>query len=139
MEHHTNLRLRHRIFFCFSKRKRCSSETASTERVAARRDVSYPLSPLPPLQIANATPVCNLKPGGISISLPGPPLNRPEKPLRFFWTFPAVTRTAMSFGRQQDQCEFVRLCIFRLQNGFTTAIQMQRLSNPAYRNRRRVP
>ena len=54
--------------FCFSKRKRCSSETASPERVSAIREASYPLSPLPPLQIANAALVCNLRPGGISMS-----------------------------------------------------------------------
>ena len=78
-----NLQLRHSIFFCFSKRKRCSSETASTERVAARRDVSYPLSPLPPLQIANATLVCNLRPGGISIS-PRSPLEPTKKTASVF-------------------------------------------------------
>ena len=33
---------------------------------------------------------------GISIS-PQTPLNRPEKPLRFFWTFPARFVTAQNF------------------------------------------
>ena len=45
-------------------------------------------------------------PGGFRFP-PGAPLNRPEKPLRFFWTFPAITRTALEFGSQQGQCESV--------------------------------
>ena len=45
------------------------------------------------------------EPGGISISL-RTSLNRPEKPLRFFWTFPAIAekpmriRTALNFYPQ---------------------------------------
>ena len=31
---------------------------------------------------------------------PGASLNRPRKPLRFSWIFPATTRTALKFGRQ---------------------------------------
>lgn len=46
------------------------------------------------------------EPGGISISL-RTSLKRPEKPLRFFWTFPAITGTALGYGSQQDQCESV--------------------------------
>ena len=37
-----------------------TSEPASTERAAAMRDVSYPLSPFPPFQNANASLVCVL-------------------------------------------------------------------------------
>ena len=37
-----------------------ASETASTERVSAKREASYPLSPFPPFQSANATLVCTL-------------------------------------------------------------------------------
>ena len=38
------------------------------------------------------------KPEGISI-FPRTPLNRPEKPLRFFWTFPAKIEAAQNFQR----------------------------------------
>ena len=37
-----------------------ASETASTERVSAKREASYPLSPFPPFQSANASLVCVL-------------------------------------------------------------------------------
>ena len=39
-----------------------TSETASTERVSAMREASYPLSPFPPFQTANALLVCGLGP-----------------------------------------------------------------------------
>ena len=73
--------------FASPKENAGSSEPASPERATAMRGVSYPLSPFPPLQIANASLVCNLRPGGISISLRAS-LNRPEKPLRFSGLFP---------------------------------------------------
>ena len=66
-----------------------SSEPASPERVPANRGGSYPLSPVLPLQIANAALVCNLRPGGISISL-RTSLNRPEKPPSVFLDFSRV-------------------------------------------------
>ena len=72
----------------------------------AVRGVSYPLSPVLPLQIANASLVCNLRPGGISISL-RPSLNRPRKPLRFSWIFPAIFETAQIFWR----------CTYKLRRG----------------------
>ena len=77
------------FFFCFSKRKSSASEMTTTERAAAS-DVSYPLCSFLPFQTANAALVCGLGPGGISISL-RTSLNRPRKPLRFFWIFPART------------------------------------------------
>ena len=40
------------------------------------------------------------EPEGISIS-PQTPLNRPEKPLRFFWTFPAIAENPMRIRTAQ--------------------------------------
>ena len=60
----------------------------TTAERAAASDVSYPLCSFLPFQTANAALVCGLEPGGISIS-PQTPLNRPGKPLRFSWIFPA--------------------------------------------------
>ena len=54
--------------FASPKENAGSSEPASSERAPAIRGVSYPLSPFLPLQIANASLVCNLRTGGISIS-----------------------------------------------------------------------
>ena len=55
------------------------------------------------------------EPEGISIS-PQTPLNRPEKPLRFFWIFPAIAenpmriRTAQFFIRRTHQTHPSTLC-----------------------------
>ena len=83
--------------FASPKENAGSSEPASPERVPANRGGSYPLSPPLPLQIANAALVCNLRPGGISISL-RTSLNRPRNPLRFSWIFPAEFVTAQNYA-----------------------------------------
>ena len=62
------------------------SEPASSERAPAIRGVSYPLSPFLPLQIANASLVCNLRTGGISIS-PRSPLEPTRKTALVFLDF----------------------------------------------------
>ena len=67
------------------------------------------------------------EPEGISIS-PQTPLNRPEKPLRFFWTFPAIAEKPMR----------IRTAQFLSAGRFTANIQTQLLTNPLSRIRRRV-
>ena len=68
------------------------------------------------------------EPEGISIS-PQTPLNRPEKPLRFFWTFPAIAENPMR----------IRTTLWTFSAGYFAAnIQTQLLTNPVYRIRRRV-
>ena len=68
------------------------------------------------------------EPEGISIS-PQTPLNRPEKPLRFFWTFPAIAENPMR----------IRTALWTFLAGrFAAAIQRQLLTNPVHRIRRRV-
>ncbi|MFR5761145.1 MAG: hypothetical protein ACLUFI_05730 [Oscillospiraceae bacterium] len=67
------------------------------------------------------------EPEGISIS-PQTPLNRPEKPLRFFWTFPAIAENPMR----------IRTAQFLSAGRFTANIQTQLLTNPLSRIRRRV-
>ena len=64
--------------FASPKENAGSSEPASSERAPAIRGVSYPLRPFLPLQIANASLVCNLRAGGISIS-PRSPLEPTQK------------------------------------------------------------
>ena len=49
------------------------------------------------------------EPEGISIS-PQTPLNRPEKPLRFFWTFPAIAENPMRIRTAQF---FIRRTFYR--------------------------
>ena len=68
------------------------------------------------------------EPEGISIS-PQTPLNRPEKPLRFFWTFPAIAENPMR----------IRTTLWTFSAGyFAAVIQTQLLTNPLSRIRRRV-
>ncbi len=68
------------------------------------------------------------EPEGISIS-PQTPLNRPEKPLRFFWTFPAIAENPMR----------IRTTLWTFSAGYFAAnIQTQLLANPLSRIRRRV-
>ena len=68
------------------------------------------------------------EPEGISIS-PQTPLNRPEKPLRFFWTFPAIAENPMR----------IRTTLWTFSAGyFAAVIQTQLLTNPLFRIRRRV-
>ena len=67
----------------------------TTERAAAS-DVPFPLCSFLPFQTAN----CIHGLAGISIS-PQTPLNRPEKPLRFFWTFPAIAENPMRIRTAQ--------------------------------------
>ena len=138
-----NLRLRHSIFFCLSKRK------SGKKKASPGGDFS-----------------------------PGTPLKRPEKPKRFFWTFPAKLEAVQNFRRCsyrrcRGRCphrpgrmhrfygnlrrirnfpvgrcghrplqgfgESVLPCKFRTQDVFTAAIQRQLLTTVVYRNRRRVP
>ena len=68
------------------------------------------------------------EPEGISIS-PQTPLNRPEKPLRFFWTFPAIAENPMR----------IRTTLWTFSAGyFAAVIQTQLLTNPLFRIRRRA-
>ena len=68
------------------------------------------------------------EPEGISIS-PQTPLNRPEKPLRFFWTFPAIAENPMR----------IRTTLWTFSAGYFAAnIQTQLLTNPLSHIRRRV-
>ena len=76
------------------------------------------------------------EPGWISISL-RPSLNRPEKPLRFFWTFPAKFGAVQNFRRysyalRRGRClrrplrnsgEFVLLFTFLTQGVFSADIK----------------
>ena len=57
------------------------------------------------------------------------PLNRPEKPLRFFWTFPAIAENPMR----------IRTTLWTFSAGyFAAVIQTQLLTNPLFRIRRRA-
>ena len=80
------------------------------------------------------------EPGWISISL-RPSLNRPEKPLRFFWTFPAKFGAVQNFRRysyalRRGRClhrplrnsgEFVLLFTFLTQGVFSADIMLSEL------------
>ena len=56
-------------------------------------------------------------------------MNRPEKPLRFSWTFPAIAENPMR----------IRTALWTFLAGrFAAAIQRQLLTNPVHRIRRRV-
>ena len=70
--------------FASPKENAGASEMTTAERAAAS-DVSYPLCSFLPFQTAN----CIRGLAGISISL-RTSLNRPRKPLRFSWIFPAI-------------------------------------------------
>ena len=96
----------------------------TTAERAAASDVSYPLCSFLPFQTAN----CIHGLAGISIS-PQTPLNRPEKPRRFFWTFPAIAENPMR----------IRTTLWTFSAGYFAAnIQTQLLTNPLSRIRRRV-
>ena len=83
------------IFFCFPKRKRwrVRNDHGGTSRRERRLLSSVLISSFP-----NRKRCAGLRFGeGISIS-PRTPLNRPRKPLRFSWIFPARTdRYALKF------------------------------------------
>ena len=69
-----------------------------------------------------------MSPGGFRFP-PGAPLNRPEKPLRFFWTFPAIAENPMR----------IRTTLWTFSAGyFAAVIQTQLLTNPLFRIRRRA-
>ena len=70
--------------FASPKENAGASEMTTAERAAAS-DISYPLCSFLPSQTAN----CIRGLAGISISL-RTSLNRPRKPLRFSWIFPAI-------------------------------------------------
>ena len=96
--HIKNLQLRSSIFFCFSKRKRWLVRTGpggTSPRCSRSLLSSEPVS-----SSSNCKRFAGLQfeARGDFDFPPGAPLNRPEKHLRFFWTFPARPGTAQNFG-----------------------------------------
>ncbi len=94
-----NLQVRYSIFFCFSKRKRWLVRNG-LDRTSPRYSRSLLSS-----ESVSSSSNCKRSAGlqfearGDFDFPPEPPLKRPEKPLRFFWTFPAKFGTAQKFVR----------------------------------------
>ena len=74
------------------------------------------------------------EPEGISIS-PQTPLNRPEKPLRFFWTFPAIAENPMQTRIAQF---FIRRTFCRKYSKATSCKLDTPVSGGAYQDIRKV-